>query len=144
MGMKTLSSHILAQKDFFEALGEKYHFRMIVLFGSVARGVERVTSDIDIAVLSARGEQMSWEESSSLSQKITHVLGSALNVDVRSLDSVSPIFLSAVMSDAVVLYEDVSGRCAQYKLYAQKQMMETYAFRMRRWEHTVKTIQSYA
>lgn len=143
MRMKTVKEKILESKAFFEQLGIKSNFRLIVLFGSVAREKNRENSDIDIAVLPARSAQFSFEEEAELANTIAkHTRLSA--IDLRTLHGVSPIFLHTVMDHAVPLYEDVPGRAQQYKLYAQKQMMETYHLRNTRWNHTLSTIAAYA
>jgi len=89
---------IMALKE----LGEKYAVEKIVLFGSRARGDNKPTSDIDLAIFTSK----EFEEKGHVASEIDD-LETLLKIDVAFItpDTDEPDFLERLKKEGVVLYE---------------------------------------
>ncbi len=87
-----------------EAIAEicqRYHVRSLRIFGSVARGTAKESSDVDVLVEFA--EPMSLLDLVRLQRELSEVLGKP--VDLVTEKALSPYIRSQVMSEAQVMYE---------------------------------------
>jgi predicted nucleotidyltransferase len=83
-------------------LGEKYAIEKIVLFGSRARGDNKPTSDIDLAVFTSKELARKGHFLSELDD-----LETLLKIDIAFItpDTDEPDFLERLKKEGVVLYE---------------------------------------
>ena len=106
-------------------LAKNFGLRLIVLFGSTARGVMNRESDIDLGVLS--------EKPLSPVQRLR--LWSALSalfpadVDLTVLNHADPLVSYQIASEGVILFETVSFAWETWKSYAMRRYWDTHKFR---------------
>jgi len=106
-------------------LARKFGLRLIVLFGSTARGVMNRESDIDLGVLSEK----------PLSPVQRRRLWSALStlfpadVDLTVLNHADPLVSYQIASEGVVFFESVSFAWENWKSYAVRRYWDTHKFR---------------
>ncbi len=79
-----LAPHRLAARDFAQRLARVPEVRQVILFGSVARGSEAATSDVDIAIVIQRKD----------SSVLDRIHGIAERVQDRTRMRIVPLFLS--------------------------------------------------
>ncbi|KKW22956.1 MAG: hypothetical protein UY70_C0008G0005 [Candidatus Kaiserbacteria bacterium GW2011_GWB1_52_6] len=104
--------------------------RLVVLYGSVARGTETRASDVDIAVLAH--SPLSPEDEAVIAEELAHETGLP-NIEVKSLHRVAPLFLDTVLREGLVLYEDAPDRARALSLYAWKLSQESKFLRKARY-----------
>ncbi|MBU2611692.1 MAG: nucleotidyltransferase domain-containing protein, partial [Chloroflexi bacterium] len=106
-------------------LAKNFGLRLIVLFGSTARGVMNRESDIDLGVLSEK----------PLSPVQRRRLWSALSalfpadVDLTVLNHADPLVSYQIASEGVILFETVSFAWETWKSYAMRRYWDTHKFR---------------
>lgn len=106
-------------------LAKAFGLRLIVLFGSTARGATNRESDIDLGVLS--------EKPLSLMQR--QRLWSALStlfpadVDLTVLNHADPLVSYKVASEGIILFEAVPLAWETWKSYAVRRYWDTHKFR---------------
>ncbi len=106
-------------------LARNFGLRLIVLFGSTARGVTNRESDIDLGVLSEK----------PLSPVQRRRLWSALStlfpadVDLTVLNHADPLVSYQIASEGVILFETVSFAWETWKSYAVRRYWDTHKFR---------------
>ncbi|MBU4224612.1 MAG: nucleotidyltransferase domain-containing protein [Chloroflexi bacterium] len=106
-------------------LAKNFGLRLIVLFGSTARGVMNRESDIDLGVLSEK----------PLSPVQRRRLWSALStlfpadVDLTVLNHADPLVSYQIASEGVVFFESVSFAWENWKSYAVRRYWDTHKFR---------------
>lgn len=127
-------------KKIFADIAREHQLRLIVLYGSVARGTETAMSDVDIGVLGRAA--LSHEEEATIAEKIAHKAGLP-RIEVRSLHRTSPLFLYQVMSEGVVLFADSPTRSQELRLYAWKMAAETRHLRDQRYAETKERTLAY-
>src|SRR5579863_2764811 len=82
---------------------EKFGVKHVSIFGSVARGDARSTSDIDVVVEPATGDQFSLIDLGSVDEVLAEALQS--RVDVLTLGTIrSSRFAAEALRDAVVVF----------------------------------------
>jgi len=106
-------------------LAKTFGLRLIVLFGSTARGVTNRESDVDLGVLSQKPlspaqRQRLWSALSALFPA---------DVDLTMLDHADPLVSYQVASEGVVLFEAVSNAWETWKSYAVRRYWDTHKFR---------------
>ena len=131
------SAHV---KAIFADIAKAHRLRLIVLYGSVARGTETAMSDIDIGVLGHA--PLSHEEEAVLTEEVAQKTGLS-RIEVRSLHQTSPLFLYQVMNEGVVLFADTKTRAQELRLYAWKIAAETKHLRDERYRKAHKRIEAY-
>lgn len=78
---------------------------LAVVFGSVARGTARPSSDLDVAVLGSG-------DSLTLAAGLASAVGR--EVDVTAIESASIPLLSAIVKDGIIVFERVPGTGARF------------------------------
>ena len=107
-----------------EQVGGGVGARLVVLFGSVARGDP--AADIDIAVLPARGETL---DCVAVTNKLIQAL-SVQAVDVSDLSHAEPVLMMVVARDGIPLYEAKPGEFASFTSLAARRFADTRKFRV--------------
>jgi len=111
--------------DQLKLLARNFGLRLIVLFGSTARGVMNRESDIDLGVLLEK----------PLSPVQRRRLWSALStlfpadVDLTVLNHADPLVSYQIASEGVILFETVSFAWETWKSYAVRRYWDTHKFR---------------
>jgi len=108
------------------ALAREFGLRLVVRFGSTARGRARPDSDQDIAVLAARPLGLSRE--ARLVVRLEEVLGPP-EVDLTVLDRADPVLLYQVARDGVPLFEAEPAGWIAFQSYAARRYDDTEKFR---------------
>ena len=121
-------------------IAKKRDLCLIVLYGSVSRGTETAMSDIDIGVLGSA--PLSHEDEAVIGEDIAKASGFS-RVEVRSLHRVSPLFLTNVMNEGVVLFEDTPSRAQEVRLYAWKMAAETRHMREAHYKQVQDRIEAH-
>jgi len=118
--------NIIELKSKMASLAEKYNLKLIVLFGSYARGRANKESDVDIGIYGENG--ISWDEKIELSYEFGKILKND-NVDVEIISSNSPTLMYNILSSGKVLFEKKKGFFSLLKLYAWKVFADSKSFR---------------
>lgn len=90
-----------------EAIASRTEVRLAILFGSVARGTERESSDVDLAVLARDLDPLA----------LSRDLGRSLRREVQVLDleTVGYPMLQAIVRDGIVVAENERGCAARWR-----------------------------
>jgi predicted nucleotidyltransferase len=96
-------------------------YRLVVLFGSAARG--EPAEDLDLGIL-ARGPL----DAVAATNRLTPALGTQA-VDVADLGRADPLLLMLVARDGVPLYEASPGEFARFASLAARRFFDTRKFR---------------
>ena len=107
------------QKEKINQIGRKYSLRLILLYGSFARGETHADSDLDIAILGKK--PLNLDTLLSIYAEMPFIFGDnkRRELDLSSLHNVNPLFRFYVMRDSVLLY----GKSIDYYSF------KAYAFR---------------
>jgi predicted nucleotidyltransferase len=105
-------------------IAEQTGLRMVVLFGSAARGEAR-QEDLDLGVLGGDREAI---DSVDLTNRFTVALGRQ-DVDVVDLGRADPVLLMLVARDGVPLYEKAPSEFACFYSLAARRFADTRKFR---------------
>lgn len=111
-------------REVAEDVGRETQCRLIVLFGSVARG-DGPCEDVDLAILPARGVALDTIE-------LTNRLIEALRiqqVDVSDLRRADPLLLMLVANEGIPLYEGAQSEFACFVSLASRRYWDTRKFR---------------
>jgi len=97
------------------------HVRLLVLFGSRARGQYRPESDSDLAVLfhPAIADRVAQLE------RVQDSISADSTVDLVDLDEADPLLLREVAMDGKLLFEAYPGAFEEFRLRALKLYMDT-------------------
>ncbi len=104
-------------------VGRETGARLVVLFGSMARGEEAMARDLDIGIL-PRGAL----DTLALTNRLIRLLG-VQEVDVADLRCADPVLLALVARDGVPLYEVEPGEFARFASVAFRRYADTAKFR---------------
>jgi predicted nucleotidyltransferase len=110
--------------DVAREIAEQTALRMVVLFGSTARGEER-QEDLDLGVL---GRDRDAVDSVDLTNRFTVALGRQ-DVDVVDLGRADPVLLMLVARDGIPLYERTPSEFACFYSLAARRFADTKKFR---------------
>ena len=107
------------QKQKINQIGRKYSLRLILLYGSFARGETHDDSDLDIAILGKK--PLNLDTLLSIYAEMPFIFGDnkRRELDLSSLHHINPLFRFYVMRDSVLLY----GKSIDYYSF------KAYAFR---------------
>lgn len=128
-------------RERFAHIAKAHHLRLVILYGSVARGTATAMSDVDIGVL--RAYPLSPEDEAFLTEEIARATDIP-HIEVRSLHRVSPLFLRQVTHEGIVLFADTPTRARELKLYAWKTAAETKPMRDAKYTRMKERIATYA
>jgi predicted nucleotidyltransferase len=106
-------------------VGRAAGLRLVVLFGSAARG-EAGAEDLDIGVLGPSGGSV--DAVAITNQLIRRLAVQA--VDVTDLARADPVLLAQAARDGVPLYESSAGEFAQFASLAVRRFADTRKFRV--------------
>ena len=109
-------------RDAAAKLGQHLGARLIVLFGSVARG-EGAAEDLDIGIL-APGPLDIVAVTNDLTQSLQ-----TQAVDVTDLGRADPVLLALVARDGISLFENEPGVFARFVSVATRRFADTKKFR---------------
>ena len=99
------------QQQKIRELAETYGLKLVLLFGSQARGTTHQQSDVDIGFLSDRS--MSLSEIANVEFEMSQQLHMP-RLELVSLGGMSSLFLRQVITDGRILYEGKSGEYASF------------------------------
>lgn len=105
----------LALKDIID----KYSIKLMLLFGSQARGEARPDSDSDIAVKASK--KLAPQQLLDLALELDKFFKEAEVVDIRCA---SPLLLAAIADDAKCIYQENEGLLEEFKIFAFNQYMD--------------------
>lgn len=95
------------QKEEIEAIGEKFGLRLVLLYGSFAKGAQTALSDLDIAV--AGKSPIDFATHVELYREFARVFGDReRDLDVQLLQRKDPLFLYQVAKNSQLLYGNTS------------------------------------
>lgn len=104
-------------------VGRELDARLVLLFGSAARGERRPAGDLDIAILADRPTDVVHA-----TNRLIQLLGRQ-DVDVTDLRRADPLLLMLAARDGVVLYERAPGESARFVSLAARRYADTRKFR---------------
>ena len=111
---------------------------LVILFGSRARGTERMDSDADIGILSAFGHKLSASEKISLAEKISRQLGvSEDKIDLVDLSRASPLLQYQAAREGRILFGS-TAKFIRFQVLAWKRYLSTAKFRRMREQSLAK------
>ena len=117
---------VIMQKVDFESkkaaiaeIAKKHDLNLVVLFGSQATGRVHPKSDIDIAVLGPQDV-----DRFALASELDGIFQRD-DAEVVVLNDATPTMMYVVARDGNVLYEDIAGRFASWKLFAMREWRDT-------------------
>ena len=90
-------------KEASQGIGERHGLRLVVLYGSVAKGKAKEGSDVDLAVLGQ--SVLEFKEIIEIIDEFTAAL-QINEIYVNSLHRADPLFRQQVMGAGVLLYGD--------------------------------------
>lgn len=110
------------QAEDLAELAERHGLRLIVAFGSRAKGKAHPGSDLDIAVLPKQGVEISFRGLVDLAGDLQRVFPDA-EVDASLIPHADPLFLKKIFEGGVLLYgAEVEFR--RYRVYAFRRYSE--------------------
>ncbi len=123
-----------------EKLAEKYHFLMLVIFGSQAKGKTNSQSDIDLAYLSA--EKLDLIEEARLVCDLMPVFKSE-KIDLVNLAKAPPLLLKQIFDNHQILFCRDKKIYHTYQIYALKKYLEAKPLFQLRSESLAKFLQTH-
>ena len=102
----TNDNQIPIDRHRLSAVAAQFGLRLVVLFGSAARGQARPDSDCDIAVAGCPRDRI-WDLSVALQETIR----SGAQLDLVRLEPADPLLRYEILRDAVLLYGDADLFC---------------------------------
>ena len=103
-------------------LAAESEYRLIILFGSAARGDDRI-EDLDIGILADHDI-----DTIAVTNRLTAALG-IQNVDVTDLRHADPLLLILAARDGVPLYDATGNEFAKFWSLAARRFADTRKFR---------------
>src|SRR3989338_6147305 len=92
-----------SQKELVRAIGEKLNLKLILVYGSYAKGTQTKLSDLDIAVMGKK--PLDFNDHIELYGEFSAVFGDIKrDLDVQLLDRKDPLFLYQVAKNSQLLY----------------------------------------
>lgn len=126
------------KKERFEDLAERYQLKLILVFGSHAKGATHPESDVDIAVYSKR--VLTEIEKINLTYELTNIFYTN-KVDLVDIKTASPLLKNEIFKDYMVVYQRDSILLHQLELaslYEFKEAGILYQIRRERLKEFIK------
>jgi len=112
-----------AEKKKLEGIGKKHDLRLILVYGSYAKGTQNKLSDLDIACLARKS--FGFDETMSLYSDFSSLFGDIeRELDVVILNKKDPLFLYQVSKGAELLYGDMVD-FQEFKAFAFRNYMDS-------------------
>ncbi|HBV01769.1 MAG TPA: hypothetical protein DEF00_05325 [Candidatus Taylorbacteria bacterium] len=131
---------IKIDKNRIAEIAVRYHFSLVVLFGSQATGFTHKESDVDVAFLSEN--KMSFEDEVSLNTDLTEVFKND-KVSTVNFRKAPPLLLKQIVQNAKVLYEKTPHLFDDMLLYALRTYEEAEPLFRLREEYLKRRISEY-
>lgn len=111
------------EKRKIEETGKRHNLKLILVYGSYAKGAQNHLSDLDIACLCSG--QIGFDETMSLYSDLASVFGDIKReLDVVLLNKKDPLFIYQVAKNAKLLYGD-SVDFQEFKAFAFRSYMDS-------------------
>ncbi|OIN94795.1 MAG: hypothetical protein COS37_07975 [Anaerolineae bacterium CG03_land_8_20_14_0_80_58_20] len=116
---------VLPTSEQLQPIAQKFGVRLIVLFGSVARGRIHEESDIDVAVLTER--PLTFNKRLKLWSALSPLFRA--DIDLAILNHANPLFGFRIANEGKVLFEGAPRVWENWKSYAVRYYWDTAKFR---------------
>ncbi len=120
-----MSTFELATSNQLAELASTYQLRLMVLFGSAARGKMHTESDLDLGVLPQK--KLSHAKCISLWSELSRLF--AREVDLTILSHPDPVLGFEIAKEGILLYEAETDTWENWKSYHIRQYWDTEKFR---------------
>lgn len=110
------------QKEKVEEIAQKYHLKLVLLFGSAAGGRTHRESDIDIAYLSE--ESLDFKAAYHLNYEFTDVFQND-RVDIVDMKKAPPLLFHAIFQNPQILFSADDIVFFSQQAYAFKKYIES-------------------
>ncbi|MCX6763865.1 MAG: nucleotidyltransferase domain-containing protein [Candidatus Moranbacteria bacterium] len=98
--MEIINPALAGQKLKIAKIAEKFHLKLVLIFGSFANGKNRKDSDLDMAVLGSK--KISFNEQVDLINEFSSVFHK--NIDLSILNRTNPLLLFEASKNSLLLY----------------------------------------
>jgi len=115
----------LPDSEQFKQIAMAHQLRLIVLFGSAARGYMHAESDVDIGVFV--GKKLTPSRRLSLWSQLSRLF--PRDVDLSVINHIDPVVAFRIAKEGVVLFEVEPGVWENWKSYVVRQYWDTEKFR---------------
>jgi len=109
------------QQKKMKEIALKYQLRLVLLFGSHAKGRAHKKSDIDLAFLTKK--PLSFKQEYHLNYEFTKLFQKEL-IDTVNLMKAPPLLLYAIFQNPKVVYKEDDDTFPSYRVYAFKKYIE--------------------
>jgi len=109
------------QKEKINQLAQKYHLKMILLFGSQVSGKLNQESDIDIAFLSKKN--LSFKQEYFLNYELTNIFQNH-QIDTTNLRKAPPLLMKEILNNSQILYQSAPMIFDAFEVYALQRYQE--------------------
>ena len=117
-----------SQKELVRAIGEKLNLKLILVYGSYAKGTQTKLSDLDIAVMGKK--PLDFNDHIELYGEFSAVFGDIKrDLDVQLLDRKDPLFLYQVAKNSQLLYGNTLDY-NEFRAYAFRAYQDSRDLRM--------------
>lgn len=116
---------LIIKKNGIRLIAKKYGIKLIILFGSRAKGITGLKNDIDIAVLTQK--TLNNQKEYNMFQDFIRILKSD-NLDIAILNFSSPLLRFQVAKDGKLLYEQKKGDFRKFQLITIKDYWSNWKF----------------
>lgn len=129
------------QKEKLKNIGAARNLRFLILHGSLAKGMSRPGSDIDIAIVGKN--RISREDFLRIYGELADIFGDSPNqeLDLKTLHGVDAFFRYEVVRDGELLYGD-SNDYEEFRAYAYRDYMDSRDLRELEFTLLKKSIRS--
>lgn len=120
-----MDTSFLPDENLLRTIAVHYQLRLIILFGSVARGKVHKESDLDLGVFVEK--KLTPSKRMALWSELSHLF--PRDVDLSVINHIDPAVAFRIAKEGIVLFEDETGRWENWKSYAMRQYWDTAKFR---------------
>lgn len=122
--MKTIEMTAEKEKEIKET-ASKFGLRLLILFGSRAKGKLHKESDYDVAYLSNRG--LSFEDEGRLIIELKKIIGvpDERLINLVNMHSAGPLLLKEIFNAHRTLFKETNNTYDTYKIYSLKNYLDS-------------------